>query len=132
MTPAHSRQLWSVITILLVVDVVIEAVFAGAILSGADWARRAHSVNAVILIASTATAGLVAILTLRRIPQGMKLGLALLSLAAVVFLQMAVGKLSAEGANLMWLHVPLGAALVGFAVLAASLASGLGGLAPAK
>ena len=127
MTPARLRQLWSSIAILLVLDVVIEAVFAGAMLSGADWARQAHVVNAAILIALTATAGLAAILTLRRIPHGMKLGLALLSLAAVVFLQVAVGKWSAAGANLMWLHVPLGAALVGFAVLAGSLASGLGG-----
>ncbi len=127
MTPARLRQFWSVVTILLVVDVVIEAAFAGAILSGADWARGAHVVNGVVLIASTTVAGLAAIVTLRRIPHGMKLGLTLVSLAAVVFFQMAVGKLSAEGGNLMWVHVPLGAALVGFAVLAAACVSKLGG-----
>ncbi|MEQ1784866.1 MAG: hypothetical protein ABMA14_26255 [Hyphomonadaceae bacterium] len=127
MTPARLRQFWSIITILLVVDLVIEAGFAGAILSGADWARRAHVVNAVILIASTALAGLAAIPTLRRISQGLKLGSALLSLAAVIGLQLAVGKLSAEGANLMWVHAPLGSALVGFAVLTAIHARRLGG-----
>ena len=127
MTPARLRQFWSIITILLVVDLVIEAAFAGAILSGADWARRAHVVNAVILIASTALAGLAAIPTLRRISQGLKLGSALLSLAAVIGLQLAVGKLSAEGANLMWVHAPLGSALVGFAVLTAIHARRLGG-----
>lgn len=127
MTPARLRQFWSIITILLVVDLVIEAAFAGAILSGADWARRAHVVNAVILIASTALAGLAAIPTLRRISQGLKLASALLSLAAVIGLQLAVGKLSAEGANLMWVHAPLGSALVGFAVLTAIHARRLGG-----
>jgi hypothetical protein len=121
------RQWWSVITTLLVVAIFTEAVFAGAMLSGAGWARTAHSVTAVVLIASTATAGLVAVITLRRIPHGAKLGLTLLSLAAVVFLQIAVGKLSAGGANLMWVHVPLGVALVGFAGLAAARARRLGG-----
>jgi hypothetical protein len=127
MTRERLFLVWRVATILLLVDVVIEAVFAGAILSGVDWARRAHSVNAVILIASTAVAGLAAILTLGRISQGLKLGSALLSLAAVIGLQLAAGKLSAEGANLMWVHVPLGSALVGFAALTAVHARRLGG-----
>lgn len=127
MTRERLFLVWRVATILLLVDVVIEAVFAGAILSGVDWARRAHSVNAVILIASTAVAGLAAILTLRRISQGLKLGSALVSLAAVIGLQLAAGKLSAEGANLMWVHAPLGSALVGFAVLTAVHARRLGG-----
>jgi hypothetical protein len=121
------RQWWSLITTLLVIAVFVEAVLAGAILSGVAWARTAHSASAVVLIASTATAGLVAVATLRRILHGTKLGLTLLSLAAVIFLQTAVGRLSAEGANLMWVHVPLGAALIGFAALAAARARRLGG-----
>jgi hypothetical protein len=121
------RRWWSVITILLVVAVFSEAVFAGAMLSGVDWGRTAHSVNAVALIALTLTAGLVAAVTLRRIPHGAKLGLMLLSLAVVVFLQTAVGKLSTQGANLMWVHVPLGVALVGLATQAAAVARRLGG-----
>jgi hypothetical protein len=120
------RQWWSVITFLIVTTIFIEAVFAGAMLSGIDWARMAHSLNALLLIASTSAAALVAVVTLRRIPHGMKLGLTLLSLAAVIFLQIAVGKLSAGGANLMWVHVPLGAALIGFAALAVARARGLG------
>ena len=51
----------------------------------------------------------------------------LLSLAAAVFLQIAAGKLTADGANLMWVHVPLGAGLVGFGVLAVVRARRLGG-----
>jgi hypothetical protein len=121
------RKWWMAISLLLVVAILIEAVFAGAMLSGADWSRRAHSVNAVILAGSTAVAGLIALVTLRRVPHGTKLGLTLLLLAAAVLLQIAAGKLSAEGGNLMWVHVPLGVALAGFAVMAAASARTLGG-----
>jgi hypothetical protein len=110
------RRWWSVITGLIALAVFIEAAFAGAMLSGIGWAHTAHSLNAKVLIASTLAAGLVCIITLRRIPQGLKLALTLLSLTAVVFLQAAAGALSAKGANLLWLHVPLGVALFGFAV----------------
>lgn len=121
------RQWWSVITTLLVIAVFTEAVFAGAMLSGVGWARTAHSVNAIVLIASTLTAGLVSIVTLRRVPHGMKLGLTLLSLAAALFVQAAIGALSAKGANLLWVHVPLGVALAGLAAQAAAGAHRLGG-----
>jgi len=110
------RQWWSIITILLVAAIFIEAVFAGAMLSGVSWARKAHSVNAAILIASTFTAGLVAVVTLRRIPYGPILGLTLLSLAAVILLQAVIGAVSEKGANLLWVHVPLGVALFIFNV----------------
>ncbi|MEX2250308.1 MAG: hypothetical protein WD671_11805, partial [Parvibaculum sp.] len=102
------------------------AVFAGAMLSGYGWARTAHLANAGLLIASTIAAGLVAVVTLRRIPHGPRLGLILLLLAAVVFLQTAIGKSAANGTNLMWVHVPLGVALVGFAAQAVAGARRLG------
>lgn len=123
----NQRQWWSVITALLVVAVFIEAVFAGAMLSGFDWARAAHSVTAAILIASTITAGLVSVVTLRRISHGPKLGLILLSLAATVCLQAVLGALSAKGDNLLWAHVPLGVASFGIAVRAAAGARRLHG-----
>jgi hypothetical protein len=124
---ASLRQWWRVVTTLLVVAIFIEAAFAGAMLSDVDWARAAHEVNAIILIASTTAAGLAAVVTLRHIPHGLKFGLTLLSLAAVLLLQAALGKTSAHGANLLWVHVPLGAALVGFAAQAAAGARRLGG-----
>lgn len=116
----NRRQWWSVITALLVLAVFAEAVFAGAMLSGFDWARRAHAVNAAILIASTITAALVSVVTLRRNSHGLKLGLSLLLLAAVVCLQAALGALSAKGDNLLWAHVPLGVASFGIAAQAAA------------
>ncbi|MET0183268.1 MAG: hypothetical protein ABW199_10315 [Caulobacterales bacterium] len=121
------RHMWGVITTLLVAAIFIEAVFAGAMLSGAGWARAAHSATAAILIASTISSGLVCVITLRRIPHGLKLGLALLSLAVVLLLQAAIGALNAKGANLLWVHVPLGVALIGFAVRITARARRLGG-----
>ena len=118
---------WSVITGLIALAVLFEAIFAGAMLSGVEWAHRAHAVNAGILIASALIAGLFAVVTLRRIPQGVKLGRTLLALGTVVFLQAAVGALSAKGANLLWIHVPLGVGLFGFATRAALGARGLRG-----
>jgi hypothetical protein len=121
------KRWWSGVTTLLVIAAFTEAVFAGAMLSGVGWARTAHTVNAAVLIASTLAAAVVSIVTLRRIPHGLKFGLTLLSLTAAVFLQAALGVLSAKGANLLWLHVPLGVALVGFAAQAAAGARRLGG-----
>jgi hypothetical protein len=121
------RQWWSIIAMLLVLAVFTQAVFAGLTLSGVDWGRTAHSVNAVALIASTLTAGFTALVTIRRIPHGPKLGLTLLSLALLVVLQAAVGMSIAKGSNLMWVHVPLGVALVGLAWQAAAAARRLGG-----
>ena len=72
------------------------------------------------------TAGLVSVVTLRRVAHGPKLCATLLALAVVLFLQTAVGRSSRAGANLMWVHVPLGVALVGFAARAAAGARRLG------
>ena len=96
-------------------------------LSGVGWGRTAHGSSAFVLNASALVAGLVAVVTLRRIPHGSKLGVTLLSLALVLVLQTALGRSSARGAHLLWIHVPLGVALVGFAGQAAAGARRLGG-----
>lgn len=125
--PANNlRRRWGVVTTLLVGGIFIQAVFAGAMLSGEDWARTAHSVTAVLLIVATIASGLISLVGLRRIPHGVKLGLTLLSLAAAVILQTVVGKLTSQGANLLWVHIPVGVALVGFAGQAAARARRLG------
>ncbi len=123
----NPRRLWTVIAAVLVAAIFSEAVFAGAMLSGFGWGRAAHSANAVVLIGSTLVAGLISVVTLRRIPHGPRFGLALLSLAVLVFIQTAVGRSSAHGTNLMWVHVPLGVALAGFAAQAVAGARKLGG-----
>lgn len=126
--PGHDqRPWWSVITSLLVAAIFAQAVFAGLMLSGVEWGRTAHSAGAVVLIAATFAAGLAAVITLRRVAHGLKFGFTLLLLAVVISLQTAVGKSMVEGANLMWLHIPLGVALVGFATQAVAGARRLGG-----
>jgi len=123
----NSTRWWGVIANLIALAVLIEAVFAGAMLSGISWARTAHSVNAAVLLASASIAGLVAVITLRRVPYGLRLGLILLSLAGMIVVQGALGALSAKGANLLWIHVPLGVALFGFATRAVAGARRLHG-----
>jgi hypothetical protein len=120
------RRWWSIVAVLLVAGIFAQAVFAGLMLSGVDWARAAHSASAVALIASTLAAGLVAVSKLRRVPQGARFGWTLLALAVLLCVQTAVGKSVAEGANLMWVHIPLGVALVGFAGQAVAVARRVG------
>ena len=121
-----TRPWWSVTAILLAIAIFAQAVFAGAMLSGFDWARTAHAANALIVVVATFAAGLVSTVTLRRIRNGLKFGLTVLALAAVAFVQFALGRLAAKGANLMWVHVPLGVVLVGLAGQAVSGARRLG------
>lgn len=110
-----AKPWWNAVAILFVMAVFAQAVFAGAMLSGFDWARAAHAVNALFVVAATFAVGLVSIVTLRRARNGLKFGLILLSSAVVAFVQLALGRLAAKGANLMWVHVPLGVLLVGLA-----------------
>ena len=120
------RQGWMVFTILLAAGFFLEAIFAGSILSGVTWARKAHAATAMILIATTFTGGLIGLVTLRRVRRGPRVGLTLLSLAAAALVQGALGAMTAKGANLTWIHVPLGVALVSLAGLAVMAARGLG------
>lgn len=124
-TDIRLRRWWSGITRLLLAAVFLEAVLAGAMLSGVAWALRAHAVVAAALIASTAIAGILATATLRRVPQGSRLGLMLMLMVLLLLLQAAVGVLAARGANLLWVHIPLGVALFGFASRTNSVAQSL-------
>jgi hypothetical protein len=123
---AAPQPWWRVVTIIIVMAIFAQAVFAGAMLSGFEWAHTAHAVNALVVVAATPLASLAALATLRRTRNGLKLGLLLLALAAVVFVQFALGRLAARGANLMWAHVPLGVMLVGLAGQAVAAARRLG------
>lgn len=125
--PIHGlRRGWSLASALLLAAIFLEAVFAGAMLSGQGWARAAHGLTAGLVIAGATAAGLMGVVTLRRTPHGPRLASILLALAALALVQAALGALSAKGANLLWLHVPLGVALVGIAAQAAAGARRLG------
>lgn len=124
--PGRNLRLgWTVFTALLAAGFFVEAIFAGEILSGVAWARKAHAATAMILIALTFTGAFVGLMTLRRYRHGLRLGLTLLLLAAAALVRAALGAMSAKGANLTWIHVPLGVALVSLAGLAAIAARGM-------
>ncbi len=106
------RQRWIVVTTTIATAVFAQAIFAGALLSGVAWGRAAHRATAFVLVAGVLLAALVAMATLRRIENGRRLGLGLLGLGAAACLQTGLGAISNHGANVMWLHVPLGVALV--------------------
>jgi hypothetical protein len=125
-TTSKLRNLWSIIAVSLVTVIFMEAALAGAILSGIDGALKAHMVVAGIMVASTILAGSVSVITLRRVQGGGSFSFILVVLAALTTFQMAIGKLSAHGANLLWAHVPLGVALFGLAALAVVRARRLG------
>jgi hypothetical protein len=129
--PGHNqRLLWSAVTIALLTGFFVEAIFAGAMLSGVAWGRRAHAILAACLIVATLAAGVFSTITLRRLRRGLTLGLALLALGTISMVQGAVGAMSAKGVNLTWAHVPLGVAVVVLAAAAVAAARGIGGERP--
>lgn len=105
---------WSVLTGLLAVGVFTQSIHAGVLLAGEGWGRAAHGITALGLVAVALIASVVAALTLRGVSGGGgRLAVLLFGLAVALAVQTVVGRLSAEGTNLLWLHVPLGVALVG-------------------
>lgn len=120
------RQWWSGVALLFAFGIFAQAVFAGLMLSGDAWARAAHMANAGALTGGAFIAGLAAIVTLRRVPRGLRTALTFAGLGVALALQTAVGKMSVAGGNLMWVHVPLGVALVGLAAHALGHARRLG------
>lgn len=125
MTRSAARA-WSVLTRLLVVAVFTQSIFAGVLLSGEGWGRTAHGITALALVAVTLIAGIAAALTVRGTGgDASRLTVLLFALAVILFAQAAIGRLSAEGQNLLWLHVPLGVALVGLTVQPARIAGRL-------
>jgi hypothetical protein len=123
-----AARVWSVLTRFLVVAVFTQSIFAGVLLSGEGWGRTAHGITALALVGATLGAGIAAALTLRGVgSDARRLTVLQLALAVILFAQMVIGRLSAEGQNLLWLHVPLGVALVGLTVQPARIAGRLAG-----
>lgn len=96
-------------------------------LSAEGWGRTAHGITALALVGVIA-AGIAAALTVRATGRdASSLTVLLFALAVILFAQTVIGRLSAEGQNLLWLHVPLGVALLGLTVQPARIASRLAG-----
>jgi hypothetical protein len=120
-----AARAWVLVTRLLLLAVFTQAVTAGSLLSGQAWARSLHGIVGPALVPASLLAGILAALTLRRTTAGRRLAVALVVLALVLFAQNVLGDLSASGTNLLWIHVPLGVALVGLAIRPTIIAGGL-------
>ena len=107
-----SARGWIVFTSILTSAVFLQAITAGRILSGDEWARNAHRAVAGLVVAAAAVGGAVALVRLRDRAGGRRFGLMLMALAVGLLVQYALGTAAADGDDTLWIHVPLGVALV--------------------
>ena len=117
---------WVVFTTVLTWAVFLQAVTAGRILSGDEWARDVHRVAAGLLFIVAVVGGLVALVRLRDRAGGRRFGLFLAVMAVGLFVQHGLGTAAADGEDTLWIHVPLGVALVGLMMRVDMLARRLG------
>jgi hypothetical protein len=92
--------------------VFFQAVTAGRILAGDGWARDVHRTSAGLLVVAAAAGGLVALVRLRDRAGGRRFGLMLVAMGVGLFVQYGLGTAAADGKDTLWIHIPLGVALV--------------------
>jgi hypothetical protein len=108
-----SAGAWAVLTRILTFGVFVQAFSAGSLLDGDGWARDVHrSVGAGLVIAAL-VGGLLALVLMRDAPGGRRFGAMLVVAGVVLIAQYALGTAAADGNDTLWIHVPLGVALVG-------------------
>jgi hypothetical protein len=105
-----------VFTTVLTWAVLLQAITAGRILTGDEWARDAHRAGAGMLLIVTVVGGIVALVRLRDRAGGRRFGLLLLAMGVGLLVQHRLGTAAADGDDTLWLHVPLGVALLGLMV----------------
>lgn len=113
---------WSAVTTILLLAVFSQAVTAGRMMRGDTWASDLHGMVAGLVLVGVLATGIVAMARLRRAQRGKRLAIALLFLAIGLFVELMLGNASADGDDVLWLHVPVGVAITGFAVRVAMLA----------
>jgi hypothetical protein len=121
---------WVVLTTVALWVIFLQAVTAGRIFSGDDWARTAHRTIAGVLVLVTLGAGLAALAVLRERTGGRRMAMALVALAVCLLVQHRLGTAAADGEDTLWLHVPFGVAIMAFAARANVLARRLESGAP--
>ena len=118
---------WIVFTTVLMWAVFLQAVTAGRIFSGDEWARDVHRTAAGLLFLVVVAGGIVAIIRLRGRTGGRRFGLMLVAIGIGLFAQHRLGSAAADGEDTLWLHVPLGVALVGILAHTSQHARRVGG-----
>jgi len=107
-----SSRAWITFTRVLTLAVFLQAVTAGRILTGDDWAGRAHRAVGGLVVVAAVAGGIVALVRLRDRAGGRGFGFALVAMGAGLLVQYALGTAAADGQDTLWIHVPLGVALV--------------------
>jgi len=107
---------WTAFTTILMWAVFLQAVTAGRMLTGDDWAHDVHRTAAGLLIIAAVVGGLAALVGLRDRAGGGQLGLMLVALGVGLLVQHGLGTAAADGENTLWIHIPLGVALVALMV----------------
>jgi hypothetical protein len=124
-TSAPARA-WVVCTTVLTWAVFLQAVTAGRILTGDEWARDLHRTAAGLLFLVAVGSGVVALVRLRDRARGRRFGLMLVAIGVGLFVQHGLGTAAADGEDTLWIHVPLGVALVGLLAQARQFATRVG------
>ncbi len=118
---------WTVFATVLTWAVFLQAVTAGRILTGDEWARDVHRIAAGLLVVVAVVGGLVALVRLRDRAGGGRFGLSLVVMGVALLVQHGLGTAAADGRDTLWIHVPLGVALVALMTRVDMLARRLGG-----
>lgn len=118
---------WAVFTTVLTWAVFLQAVTAGRILTGDEWARDVHRTAAGLLFLVAVGGGVVALVRLRDRAGGRRFGLMLIAIGVGLLVEHGLGTAAADGEDTLWIHVPLGVALVGLLVQASQFARRVGG-----
>ena len=125
--PRHAAPRgWIAFTSILTLAVFLQAVTAGRILSGDDWARDVHRATAGLLVLAAIVGGVVALIRVRDRAGGRRFGLMLLAMGSGLFVQHALGTAAANGSDTLWIHIPLGVALVSLMMRLGSVARRIG------
>ena len=103
---------WIVFTSVLTLAVFAQAVTAGRLLAGDQWARDVHRAAAGLLVISAIVGGLIALVRLRGCAGGSRFGLLLVAAGVGLLVQYGLGTAAADGEDTLWIHVPLGVAFV--------------------
>ena len=122
-----TTRAWIAFSTILTLVVFFQAVTAGRILAGDEWARDVHHTVASLLILATVGGGIVALVRVRGRTGGRRFGLMLVAIGVMLFVHHRLGTAATDGDNTLWIHVPLGVALLGLVVETMHLACRVGG-----
>jgi hypothetical protein len=128
--PALDRapaRAWVMFTTVLMWAVLLQAVTAGRIMAGDAWARDVHRTAAGLLFVVALGGGVVALVRLGDRARGRRFGLMLVAIGVGLLVQYRLGTAAADGEDTLWIHVPLGVALVVLLAQASQLARRVGG-----